>query len=217
MPIRNWFYLRVRDLTSILGIFGKETQSFTHSWFNRYPTIFRAAQLYAHFHPVKRIMSFGCSHGEELKTLQSYFPNAQIIGVESNWLMNLICKFRIRRYRFKVFRSLAQIGDNQKFDAVFAMAVLQNTRDNGMEKQVFTFDKFNGWINRLNNFVAPGGLLAVISADFDFLDTEAAEYYQPLEYPEAPEKIHSQMYGKDSRLNPHKKTAYRIFIKNNAT
>ena len=56
--------------------------------YNRYPDVFECAQEVAEFNfrGVNRplnILSFGCSSGEEVKTLHElYFPSATITGVD---------------------------------------------------------------------------------------------------------------------------------------
>ena len=49
---------------------------------NRYPEIFACAANAAP--DTRRILSFGCSTGEECVTLASYFPAAQIVGTDIN-------------------------------------------------------------------------------------------------------------------------------------
>jgi hypothetical protein len=49
---------------------------------DRYPEIFAAAAAAAP--NARRILSFGCSTGEECVTLANYFPNAQIVGTDIN-------------------------------------------------------------------------------------------------------------------------------------
>jgi hypothetical protein len=51
---------------------------------NRYPEIFAAATKAAP--SARKILSFGCSTGEECVTLANYFPTAQIIGADINVL-----------------------------------------------------------------------------------------------------------------------------------
>jgi chemotaxis methyl-accepting protein methylase len=48
---------------------------------NRYPEIFAAAVAAAA--AARRILSFGCSTGEECVSLAEYFPKAEIIGPTS--------------------------------------------------------------------------------------------------------------------------------------
>jgi tRNA G46 methylase TrmB len=51
---------------------------------NRYPEIFAAAAAAAP--DARRILSFGCSTGEECVSLAEYFPKSEIIGAEINVL-----------------------------------------------------------------------------------------------------------------------------------
>src|SRR5262249_37915409 len=59
---------------------------------NRYPEIFAAATKAAP--SARKILSFGCSTGEECVTLANYFPTAQIIGADIN-VLNLLRTFRL--------------------------------------------------------------------------------------------------------------------------
>ena len=66
---------------------------------NRYPEIFAAAAAAAP--NAQRILSFGCSTGEECVTLANYFPGAQIVGTDINPLNLLKArKHRSERVRF---------------------------------------------------------------------------------------------------------------------
>src|SRR3954466_5687580 len=55
-------------------------QTAPYTWLNRYPVLFDlAAELAPN---ARRILSFGCSVGEELVSLRSRFANAEIVGAE---------------------------------------------------------------------------------------------------------------------------------------
>ena len=90
---------------------------------NRYPEIFTAAAAAAP--NAQRILSFGCSTGEECVTLASYFTSAQIIGTDIN-PVNLLKarKHRSEQIRF-VYASDGALNEFGGFDAVFCMAVLR--------------------------------------------------------------------------------------------
>jgi trans-aconitate methyltransferase len=93
---------------------------------NRYPEIFGAAV--AALPNAQKVLSFGCSTGEECVTLSSYFPGALIVGADIN-PMNLwkARKHRSDRVRFTYAsdRTLRRMGP---FDAVFCMAVLRTPK-----------------------------------------------------------------------------------------
>ncbi|MEI4884199.1 class I SAM-dependent methyltransferase, partial [Klebsiella pneumoniae] len=76
--------------------------------------------------PEVRILSFGCSTGEEVLTLRRYFPHASIVGAELNRRSLTICE-RLNvddRIQF-TFSRHDLIARHGPFDAVFCMAVLQ--------------------------------------------------------------------------------------------
>ena len=106
---------------------------------NRYPEIFAAAValLPAAF----RILSFGCSTGEECVTLADYFPAATIIGTDINPL-NLwkARKFRSERIRF-VYAVDRLLKSLSPFDAVFCMAVLRTPQREHISEH-YPFDRF---------------------------------------------------------------------------
>src|SRR5687767_8594892 len=51
---------------------------------DRYPELFTEVRSVVHDKRNLSILSFGCSTGEECFTMQSYFPNARITGVDIN-------------------------------------------------------------------------------------------------------------------------------------
>ncbi|MGG7620247.1 hypothetical protein [Bacillus coreaensis] len=59
-------------------------QTTSLTYMDRYPKIFTACQKYFEGKEDIKILSYGCSTGEEVLTLRRYFPNAQIIGVDIN-------------------------------------------------------------------------------------------------------------------------------------
>src|SRR5687767_9417567 len=59
---------------------------------DRYPTVFSACRhLFAEQKEI-RILSFGCSSGEEVLTLRQYFPHAYITGADINPRSLALCR-----------------------------------------------------------------------------------------------------------------------------
>ena len=56
------------------------------------PTIFSACRDYFDGKQDLKILSYGCSTGEEVLTLRQYFPNAHIIGADINKHSLAICR-----------------------------------------------------------------------------------------------------------------------------
>ena len=86
---------------------------------DRFPKVFETAKSLCR--KPKRIMSFGCSTGEECQSLAKYFPDAEIVGVDIN-ASNLYTARRNNKNPNIHFTD--EINVTGKFDVVFAMMVL---------------------------------------------------------------------------------------------
>jgi hypothetical protein len=136
---------------------------------NRYPEIFAAAAAAAP--DARRILSFGCSSGEECVTLADYFPNAEIVGAEINPVILLkAMKRRSKRIRFVYAsdRILRRLGG---FDAVFCMAVLRSAGH-------YPFEIYEERALFLETLVRPGGLLVIHNSPYRFGDTARKDSYE---------------------------------------
>ena len=135
---------------------------------NRYPEIFAAAAAEAP--NARRILSFGCSTGEECVTLASYFPSAQIVGTDINPLNLLKArKHRSERICF-VYASDRMLDGFGGFDAVFCMAVLRTWKRDRIA-DFYPFERFAERTLFLESLVRPGGLLVIHNATYRFGDT----------------------------------------------
>jgi hypothetical protein len=167
---------------------GKLHQTTTMTEMNRYPEIFAACRKYFGDKEDLRILSFGCSTGEEVLTLRQYFPTAAIIGAEINPLALAACKKLDVDERTIFVRSDAKtIESLAPFDAIFCMAVLQRTphrvATQGVKslKDLYPFEKFDRQIAELHEYVKTGGLLIVHHTQYFFGDSSVVENYEPLE------------------------------------
>ena len=126
-----------------------------------------------------RILSFGCSTGEECVTLAEYFPAALIIGTDINPL-NLwkARKFQSERIRF-VYAVDCLLKRFGAFDAVFCMAVLRTPRREQVARH-YPFERFEERVLFLNSLVRPGGLLVIQNSSYRFSDTANRSHYEPI-------------------------------------
>jgi len=145
---------------------------------NRYPAIFEAARDYFGASASIRILSFGCSTGEEVLTLREYFPAATIIGSEINRELLRICRGRAVDERIE-FIGAAKEGIDRRapFDAIFCNAVLQRdpqrvTRNRVTSlRKVYPFEKFDQQIAAFDSWLRPGGMLVVHKTHYLLADT----------------------------------------------
>jgi Methyltransferase domain len=138
---------------------------------NRYPEIFAAAAAAAP--DARRILSFGCSSGEECVTLADYFPKAEIVGAEINPVILLkAMKHRSNRIRF-VYASDRILRRQGEFDAVFCMAVLRSAGH-------YPFEIYEERALFLETLVRPGGLLVIHNSPYRFGDTARKDSYETI-------------------------------------
>ena len=152
---------------------------------DRYPEIFAGAAAAAP--DARRILSFGCSTGEECASLQRYFPKAEIVGTDINRL-NL---WRARR-RHKgngidfVHANDEALAARGPFDAIFCLTVLRDTRldKEPTIRESYPFDRFDERVRFLDKLLRPGGLLVFYGNMYRFGDTSVARGYAtiPLEH-----------------------------------
>ena len=143
--------------------------------FNRYPEIFAAAA--ALLPTALRILSFGCSTGEECVTLAEYFPTAMIIATDINPLNLWKARtFRSERIRF-VYTLDRLLKRLSPFDAVFCMAVLRTPRREHISEH-YPFERFEERVIFLDSLVRTGGLLIVHNASYRFSDTLSSSHYE---------------------------------------
>lgn len=158
----------------------------TSTRFDRYPGImsFVRDHLGDAGRAAPRILSFGCSTGEECATLRTYFPGSRIAGVDTN-----IGVLRAARRSWRHLldgtltlehsSTLEQEPDGS-FDVVFCMSVLvrhPETMDLDDCSRCYAFDEFDAQVTLLDRLIRPGGLLVIQNSNFRFSEATVAERY----------------------------------------
>lgn len=174
-------------------------QTSADTWEERYPELFDlAARLMPN---ATRILSFGCSTGEEIVSLRRRFPAAEIVGAEINGRSRRMATRRLAHdERSHVFATKALEGS---FDVVFALAVLQREPHKIMEMRVknltpfYRFARFDAAITDLVGRLRPGGLLCVDNAQYRVEDISVADQLTAVD--EAP-RMGGPLFGPDGRL-----------------
>jgi SAM-dependent methyltransferase len=154
---------------------------------DRYPEIFKYVREHVGDGADVRILSVGCSTGEEVFSLRRYFSQATIIGLDINPLNIAICRFRLlnsghERIIFSVASStVAQANDY--YDAIFAMAVFRHGDLNCSPPPPkcdhrIRFADFEKSVTDMARILKPGGLLIIQHAMFRFDDTLVAARFR---------------------------------------
>jgi len=157
------------------------------TYMDRYPTIFSACRDYFDGKKDLKILSYGCSTGEEVLTLRRYFPTAHIVGADINKHSLAKCRdLPVDEKVTFVYSTPSEIKKHGDFDIIFCMAVLQRKphyiAEKGISnlKKIYPFEKFERQIIELDELVNPQGLLVVHFTQYSLLDTIVASKYRPL-------------------------------------
>lgn len=132
----------------------------------RYPKIYdNAAKLKPR---AKRILSFGCSTGEEVFALAKRFPNAdQLIGVDLDH--NRVCTARSANKANNIFFH-DTVGGLGQFDVVTALNVFFC-----LEKPI-PKEQWVKTLNEVTGYVAPNGILMIFKSDYDPMEMLNADF-----------------------------------------
>lgn len=184
---------------------------------NRYPDLFEIAKQ--HFAPLEnpKILSFGCSTGEEVITLSKYIPHASIVGVDINtWCL----KEATRRYgseNRKFTHSLSdEFANLQDFDALFCLAVFQhpeNRYDKTRKESACTFDRFENQLVELDKKLKSQGMLFIDHCDFNFLETSLMPHYQIARFDENQKIRHRPIFNKKNQKIAEFQKSFRVYQK----
>ena len=194
---------------------GREVhQTTAYTCEDRYPELF---DLAAELAPgAKRVLSFGCSTGEELSALRARFPKARIVGAEINPRSRRIAAKRMAKdHRTQVIHPGSLTGP---FDIVFALAVLQRQPDRVIEMGIddlsshYPFQRFEEGVEQLVGLLAPGGLLCVMNTHYRIEDSPISKRLQPVA---ASPFMKHPLFGRDGRRLPKAK-ARTMFRKGNS-
>lgn len=135
---------------------------------NRFPKIFERIQ---ELQPnPKRILSFGCSTGEEVFTLAERFPNSEIVGVDIDYY-SISTGRRNNKFENRVYFH-TDSGGTGLYDIVTCFMVL------------FALDRSiprNQWedvVKTIDSHVATNGLLAIYTSEYDFKDYNKEQRYE---------------------------------------
>ena len=184
-------------------------QPFNDTALDRYPRIFRFVQDTLGARSELKILSFGCSTGDEVFSLRRFFPCALIKGIDINPGNIAAARARLARspdalLLFAVGASTAAEPTGQ-YDAIFAMAVLRHGSLGraGVTRcdHLIRFADFATTIADFSRCLKPGGLLAIHHSNFRLCDAPAGAGFEPilsLESPATGRK--TPIFGPDNQL-----------------
>ncbi len=174
---------------------------------DRYPELFNSIRQAVADTSQTRLLSFGCSTGEEVFSLARHFQQAQIRGVDIDAGRIGQCYARWKREGREHRLSFACAGDVEQeaiasYELVMAMAVFRHGAlgDSPTDCSAWIrFADFERVLGDLARVLKPGGLLVIRHANFRFGDTGVAGQFECVR---SEVTMDSPIYGPDDRLLP---------------
>ncbi|MBX2967382.1 MAG: methyltransferase domain-containing protein [Cyclobacteriaceae bacterium] len=175
--VNEWIFLKKKLHKFYRMLYSEQHQLTSVTSENRYPDLFECSkQATANFESDKiRILSFGCSTGEECFSLRQYFPLSHIIGADID-RANLEAanrKNKDKQIDF-IFSNETNIKNTGPYQAIFCLSVLcrwEDTKDLTNCEKVYPFSRFDKTLKMLSGHLVKGGILVIYNSNFRFEDS----------------------------------------------
>lgn len=175
-------------------------QPFPDTYPERYPQLFDALAERLSPLPAPRILSFGCSSGEEVRAMRQRLPQARIVGIDLN--PRMIAKARAADPDGD-YRIAAAPEPEERFDAILALAVFRHGVLEAERPErcsdVLPFSRFADGVAMLDRALGPGGWLALWYNHYRFADTPSAPGYDTDPWRMSDRRPLDLLWGADDR------------------
>ena len=194
-----------------------EFQPYYYTRPDRYPWLFQFAATCIGSRPDLRILSFGCSRGEEVFSLRKYFPSAALAGIDINPRNIARCRARARaehptNMTFQV-AATTEGEPTSSYDAIFCLAVLVNgdLTTSGAERcdPRLHFERFERMVGDFARCLKPGGLLVLHTTNFRFCDTAVAQEFAVVFEADPQHLAPDVLFDRNNRLMSGERQRYR--------
>ena len=155
-----------------------QLQTNSGTFYGRYFTETQVLRRYFPADADLKILSFGCSTGEELKLLSRLFPNAKLYGCDHDWTC-LVASRALMGAAATVFDSTSEMVTRfGPFDIVVCNSVLLSPTVLGPKGMIGLMpERWLQMVTLLDSVIAPSGVLQLINSNFPFrLHPEAMNY-----------------------------------------
>jgi SAM-dependent methyltransferase len=182
-------------------------QPYPHTLPDRYPWLFDFAAAALESVPEPRLLSFGCSRGEEVFSLRRRFPTAAIKGldIDPRNIAAALARAADDGVRFEVDSSTRAEPD-AGYDAIFCLAVLCHgdltVTGAKTSEPLLRFADFERTVADFARCLKPGGLLFLHTTNFRFGDTAAADGFEVVLEARPDQLAPDVLFDREGRLMP---------------
>lgn len=171
------------------------------TFFGRYYTETRLLQDYVKDGSYTRILSFGCSTGEELMFMRNLFPQAQLAGCDIDAPSLEQARRQLADDVILFDSSRHDPADHGPFDLILCNSVLlSHTVQTPDGPRGLSADLWLDAVSRIGDALRPGGVLQIINSNFPFRLHPCASDYRPLRSPLVLGPNFVDMFGLDGKL-----------------
>lgn len=202
---RGLFELQRRQRRAVPGRF----QPYAHTLPDRYPWLFdfAAAQLRDRENP--RLLSFGCSRGDEVFSLRRVLPDAIIHGIDIDPANIAACLAQTNESAAGLSFTVAAntfAEPDAYYDALFCLAVLCHgdltSRGAHRADPLLRFDAFEVIVSDFARCLKPNGILFLHTTSYRFCDTAAFASFAPILEAQAHQMASDLLFDRDNKLMP---------------
>lgn len=152
--------------------------------YNRHEDLFKLSQSNLGKESKIKVLSFGCSTGEECFSLREYFPNATIIGCDINKDSLHIAAKRNKDNNIEfIISNNSNLHKYKYFDLILANSVFTKQPEDKVINNIsklFPFNQFNEITQTLHSLINRNGLFIMRYSNYKFEDTLIAHKYKCL-------------------------------------
>jgi trans-aconitate methyltransferase len=163
-----------------------------------------------------RVLSFGCSTGEECVALSSRFPYSTIVGADISRSALATARKRSSRPNIVYLHARPEgLHKHAPFDLIFALSVLcrwpelQSVDDSS---EIYSFEVFERGVALLDSLLRPGGVLVVHNASYHFMEAQVARGYEQVEGWDLEQEIVDK-FSRHNRRSSESSVAAQVFRK----
>jgi SAM-dependent methyltransferase len=221
--VRSWIIPQQRALRQIRARMpGQLLQPSMVTEPDRYPEFFAFVAEQLEDCAAPRILSFGCSTGDEVFALREYMPSAELVGMDINPRAIAACQRQLAERAPDPGISFICAGNTHgqteaSFDAIFCMAVLRHGLLQASQPDscaaILPFAQAENTVSDLARCLKPGGYLVIWNCHFRFADMAGAADFELVHSSPHGRWANQPLYGRDDLRLPSELYCEAIFRK----